>query len=226
MTFLNHVHMGNYNELLQLMPVDPDITKTCSYRYKYGCWRQLRPGAHRRHRLLQPAGLERRPLRVVGLYRDRPDGKRRLCHGRAPLVPAIRPDRPGWGPQWNIRSASRLPGRRGRGLHHRRRPAEVWSGIDSGDILRLAGIDRNRGNDRLPGNRQPRVQHPVRPRRGRLDTRALGPLITRDTSPKGESARAVQELILPRGTTTGFRLGTAFTLSPSYPGKEVGQAPA
>ena len=29
--------MGNYNEALQLMPVDPDITKTRSYRYKYGC---------------------------------------------------------------------------------------------------------------------------------------------------------------------------------------------
>jgi len=36
MTFLNHAHMGNYNEALQLMPVDPDITKTRSYRYKYG----------------------------------------------------------------------------------------------------------------------------------------------------------------------------------------------
>jgi high affinity Mn2+ porin len=34
--FLNHAHMGNYNEALQLMPVDPDITKTRSYRYKYG----------------------------------------------------------------------------------------------------------------------------------------------------------------------------------------------
>src|SRR5208283_3196208 len=60
---------------------------------------------------------------------------------------------------------------------------EVWSGNDSGDVLRLAGIDRNRGHDRLPGNRQPRVQHPARPRRGRLDTRALGPLIARDNSP-------------------------------------------
>jgi high affinity Mn2+ porin len=28
--------MGNYNEILQLMPVKPDITKTRSYRYKYG----------------------------------------------------------------------------------------------------------------------------------------------------------------------------------------------
>jgi len=36
MTFLNHAHMGNYNEALQLMPVDPDITKTRFYRYKYG----------------------------------------------------------------------------------------------------------------------------------------------------------------------------------------------
>jgi len=36
LAFLNHAHMGNYNEALQLMPVDPDITKTRSYRYKYG----------------------------------------------------------------------------------------------------------------------------------------------------------------------------------------------
>ena len=36
MVFLNHAHMGNYNEALQLMPVDPDITKMRSYRYKYG----------------------------------------------------------------------------------------------------------------------------------------------------------------------------------------------
>jgi high affinity Mn2+ porin len=36
MTFLNHAHMGDYNEALQLMPVDPIIQKTRSYRYKYG----------------------------------------------------------------------------------------------------------------------------------------------------------------------------------------------
>jgi high affinity Mn2+ porin len=36
LAFLNHAHMGNYNEALQLMPVNPDITKTRSYRYKYG----------------------------------------------------------------------------------------------------------------------------------------------------------------------------------------------
>jgi high affinity Mn2+ porin len=36
LTFLNHAHMGNYNEALQLMPVDPDIIKTRAYRYKYG----------------------------------------------------------------------------------------------------------------------------------------------------------------------------------------------
>ena len=36
MAYLNHAHMGDYNEALQLMPVDPDITKTRSYRYKYG----------------------------------------------------------------------------------------------------------------------------------------------------------------------------------------------
>jgi high affinity Mn2+ porin len=36
MGFLNHAHMGNYDEALAEMPVDPDITKTRSYRYKYG----------------------------------------------------------------------------------------------------------------------------------------------------------------------------------------------
>ncbi len=35
MAYLNHAHMGNYNEALQLMPVDPIIQKTRSYRYKY-----------------------------------------------------------------------------------------------------------------------------------------------------------------------------------------------
>jgi high affinity Mn2+ porin len=36
MAYLNHAHMGNYDEALQLMPVNPDILKTRSYRYKYG----------------------------------------------------------------------------------------------------------------------------------------------------------------------------------------------
>jgi len=36
MAYLNHAHMGNYNEALQLMPVDPIIQFTRSYRYKYG----------------------------------------------------------------------------------------------------------------------------------------------------------------------------------------------
>jgi len=36
LAFLNHAHMGDYNEALQLMPVDPVIQKTRSYRYKYG----------------------------------------------------------------------------------------------------------------------------------------------------------------------------------------------
>ncbi len=34
--YLNHAHMGNYREALAEMPVDPDITKTRAYRYKYG----------------------------------------------------------------------------------------------------------------------------------------------------------------------------------------------
>jgi high affinity Mn2+ porin len=36
LAYLNHAHMGDYNEVLQLMPVDPNIIKTRSYRYKYG----------------------------------------------------------------------------------------------------------------------------------------------------------------------------------------------
>jgi high affinity Mn2+ porin len=36
MAYLNHAHMGNYNEALQLMPVNPVIQNTRSYRYKYG----------------------------------------------------------------------------------------------------------------------------------------------------------------------------------------------
>jgi high affinity Mn2+ porin len=36
LAFLNHAHMGDYNEALQLMPVDPNIIKTRAYRYKYG----------------------------------------------------------------------------------------------------------------------------------------------------------------------------------------------
>jgi high affinity Mn2+ porin len=35
-TFLNHAHMGNYRDSLAEMPVDPDITATRAYRFKYG----------------------------------------------------------------------------------------------------------------------------------------------------------------------------------------------
>jgi high affinity Mn2+ porin len=34
--YLNHAHMGKYNDALVEMPVNPDITLTRSYRYKYG----------------------------------------------------------------------------------------------------------------------------------------------------------------------------------------------
>lgn len=34
--YLNHAHMGNYAEALAAMPVDPDITLTRAYRFKYG----------------------------------------------------------------------------------------------------------------------------------------------------------------------------------------------
>jgi high affinity Mn2+ porin len=34
--FLNHAHMGDYREALNLMPVNPDVTLTRQYRFKYG----------------------------------------------------------------------------------------------------------------------------------------------------------------------------------------------
>jgi high affinity Mn2+ porin len=34
--FLNHAHMGDYLEALQEMPVNPDVTLTRAYRFKYG----------------------------------------------------------------------------------------------------------------------------------------------------------------------------------------------
>src|SRR5260370_10690063 len=34
--FLKHAHMGNYSEALAEMPVNPDITQTRAYRFKYG----------------------------------------------------------------------------------------------------------------------------------------------------------------------------------------------
>jgi high affinity Mn2+ porin len=34
--YLNHAHMGNYSEALAQMPVDPNITLTRAYRFKYG----------------------------------------------------------------------------------------------------------------------------------------------------------------------------------------------
>jgi high affinity Mn2+ porin len=34
--FLNHAHMGKYRDALELMPVNPDITLTRAYRFKYG----------------------------------------------------------------------------------------------------------------------------------------------------------------------------------------------
>ncbi len=36
MAYLNHAHMGDYREALDQMPVDPDVTLTRAYRYKYG----------------------------------------------------------------------------------------------------------------------------------------------------------------------------------------------
>jgi high affinity Mn2+ porin len=34
--YLNRAHMGDYQEALQAMPVNPDVTMTRDYRYKYG----------------------------------------------------------------------------------------------------------------------------------------------------------------------------------------------
>jgi high affinity Mn2+ porin len=36
LAYLNHAHMGNYSEALNAMPVDPNITLTRAYRFKYG----------------------------------------------------------------------------------------------------------------------------------------------------------------------------------------------
>ena len=36
LAYLNHAHMGNYDEALALMPVDPNIVLTRAYRIKYG----------------------------------------------------------------------------------------------------------------------------------------------------------------------------------------------
>lgn len=36
LAYLNHAHMGNYRLAVTEMPVDPDITLTRSYRFKYG----------------------------------------------------------------------------------------------------------------------------------------------------------------------------------------------
>jgi high affinity Mn2+ porin len=36
MAYLNRAHMGDYREAIQEMPVDPDVTLTRSYRFKYG----------------------------------------------------------------------------------------------------------------------------------------------------------------------------------------------
>jgi high affinity Mn2+ porin len=36
LSYLNHAHMGNYGDALRLMPVDPNVTLTRVYRFKYG----------------------------------------------------------------------------------------------------------------------------------------------------------------------------------------------
>ena len=36
LAYLNRAHMGDYLESLQQMPVNPDVTATAAYRYKYG----------------------------------------------------------------------------------------------------------------------------------------------------------------------------------------------
>jgi high affinity Mn2+ porin len=36
MAYLNHAHMGDYRQALEAMPVNPDVTATRSYRFKYG----------------------------------------------------------------------------------------------------------------------------------------------------------------------------------------------
>ena len=36
LAYLNHAHMGDYREAIEAMPVNPDITRTRRYRFKYG----------------------------------------------------------------------------------------------------------------------------------------------------------------------------------------------
>ena len=36
LAYLNRAHMGDYTEALAAMPVNPDVTRTRDYRYKYG----------------------------------------------------------------------------------------------------------------------------------------------------------------------------------------------
>jgi len=49
--YLNHAHMGNYREALEEMPVNPDITLTRAYRFKYGI------GANLEQQLTRELGL-------------------------------------------------------------------------------------------------------------------------------------------------------------------------
>ena len=214
LTFLNHAHMGNYNEALQLMPVDPDITKTRSYRYKYGF------GVSFDQALTDDIGFFSRLGWNDGHTEswafteiDRTAsagfvmGGRRWCRpddriGLAGILNGIS------GPHRDYLAAGGVgfiigDGRLKYGLEQILETYYAWQ-----------GRERNRGNARLPGDCQPRVQHPARSRGGRLDSRALGPLITRDNSPSGQSARPVQELIPRWENTAWFWLQRTYASSP------------
>jgi high affinity Mn2+ porin len=54
--FLNHAHMGNYGQALAEMPVDPDITLTRTYRFKYGYGMNLEQALTTDLRLFVKAG--------------------------------------------------------------------------------------------------------------------------------------------------------------------------
>ena len=158
LAYLNNAHMGDYEESIAQMPVDPNITDTRSYRVKYGFGAEFRAGAHGQPRHVRPARLERRPHRVVGVHRDRPHLGARLRDGRRLLVSAVRPRRPGGRAQRPVAGASQLPGGRRPRLHPRRRQAELRARRDSGTVLQLRRDEKHLRDGRLPGDRQPGLQ--------------------------------------------------------------------
>ena len=112
-------------------------------------------GDHQRYRSLRAIRLERRQDRDVGFHSDRPLRQRGSLGARTPLEASRRYRRPGSGAELSVRRRSQLSCRGRRGLHHRRRQAELCAGVDYGSLLFLArgsGLDVYAG---LPAGGQP-----------------------------------------------------------------------